>query len=316
MNDYGIYYRRAIGVARLDKELPQFDIFISAFNSSDRVNEVFARIRAVRKFWFVQPEYQYSPLDLPQGITKIAPTSIDEVAQANALLAEIGDLNGKSICIDITGFMRHLLAYLIARLKAGGILRFYALYSEPVAYIQQEQTAFSTKTSGVVRPVRGMASSMKANAEEALIIGVGFDSKLISQVASSKDAATVFPVFAFPSLSPDMYQQSAVRSSAAGDVALASSWTSKRRFAPANDPFSTAGVVSAVVRELDRNGRDWNVYLSPLATKVQVLGFTFYWLLEGSKRTAVSMLLPECLTYSRETTQGLRRLWMYELDFT
>jgi hypothetical protein len=314
MIDYSIYYRRAIDVGRISKELPEFDVLLSAFNSSDRVNTVFKEARAKRKIWLVHPEYQYTPLDLPPDEENVCPTSIDEVAQVNALLAAAGDLSGKSLCVDITGFMRHVLAFLTVKLARVGVKNFSVVYSEPKSYKQQEQTSFSTQTSGLVRPVRGMGSSLSSNSADALIIGVGYDDKLISQVATSKDGASVIPIFAFPSLSPDMYQQSAVRAANSGDVALGSTWITKRKFAPANDPFSTAAVVGTAVAELDRSAHFANVYLSPLATKVQVLGFTIFWHLEGAKRGAVSLILPECLTYSRETTTGLRRLWHYELE--
>jgi len=314
MVDYAIYYRRAIDVGRMDKELAKFDIFISAFNASDRVNEVFKGIQADRKVWMVHPEYQYLPLDLPQGHELVTPTSIDEVAQVNALVATLGPVGGASLCIDITGFMRHVIVFLVQKLAREGVSTVSVVYSEPQAYAQQEQTTFSTKTSGTVRPVRGLGSSFHSSGSEILIIGVGYDDKLISQVATNKDGAVVYPIFAFPSLSPDMYQQSAVRAAASGDVALNPSWVNKRRFAPANDPFSTAAVVSSIVAEVDRSFANANIYLSPLSTKVQALGFALWWHHEGSARGAASIILPECLTYSRETTTGIKRLWEFTVE--
>lgn len=312
--DYSFYFRRAIDVKRLTNELPEFDIFVSAFNSSDRVNAVFHDVRAKRKVWLIHPEYMYAPLDLPQGQELVRPTSIDEVAQVNALLTHLGDLTNIRLCIDITGLMRHVLVFLIAKLAHSGINEFSAVYSEPNAYVHQEKTTFSTRTTGLVRPVRGMGSSHGTNSPETLIIGVGYDHKLISQVATHKDGANVVPVFAFPSLSPDMYQQSAIRASASGDIALNPAWVTKRRFAPANDPFSTAAVLSTIAAEVDRSNPNSNIYLSPLATKVQALGFALYWQLEGRVRGSTSLILPECETYSRETSVGLRRLWLYSIE--
>ncbi|RQU83850.1 hypothetical protein DF133_29795 [Burkholderia cenocepacia] len=316
MIDYGIFYRRSIDVARIPSELPDFDIFVSAYNSSDRVGIVFNDVRAQRKFWLLHPEYQFSVLEEPNSGIKIKPAELGEVHQVEVLLGEIGDVSGKSICLDITGFMRHVLAFLVAKLAHLGVREFTALYSEPVAYTDQENTVFSTQTSGKVAPVRGMAGSNHSAGVDHLILGVGFDHKMMGQVLNHKDNMTVYPVFAFPSLSPDMYQQSAIRSSDSGDAAIENAWIVNRKFAPANDPFSTAAVLSSVVKEIDRIGGGANIYLTPLSTKVQTLGFALYWQLEGRLRQAVSVLLPECVTYSRETSRGLKRLWAYTVELS
>lgn len=316
MLDYSIYYRRPIRVDKISTELEKFDVFISAFNSSDRIGSVYTDVRAGRKIWLIHPEYQYTPIDLPAGQETVAPPSTDEVIQVNVLLDCLGELKGKSLCIDATGFMRHVLAFLVPKLASIGLTEFTVLYSEPQAYKKQENTSFSTRTSGVVRPVRGTGGRPNPSARNVLVIGVGYDSKLISEVAAHKDGAEVYPLFAFPSLSPDMYQQSAIRAaSGSGEVAVPEQWITKRRFAPANDPFSTAAVIRSIVDEVDRQGVLANIYLSPLATKVQTLGFALYWQLEGRLRGDVSILLPECTTYSRETTTGIKRLWSYTVEF-
>lgn len=312
--DYSIFFRRPVGVDRVALELPPFDVFVSAFNSSDRVTKVFSEIRAAKKVWLVHPEYRYEPIEWPNGAVTVVPEKTDEVTQIDTLLAELGDLAGKAICIDITGFMRHALVFLVAKLAYLGIKEFTALYSEPFEYVQQENTTFSTSTVGFPRPVRGMSGSHHAQGRDHLIIGVGYDHQLISEVSNHKDSARVHPLFAFPSLSPDMYQQSAERAAKSGEVALEGDWISNRRFAPANDPFSTASVVSDIVRSIDRQDEFANIYMSPLSTKVQALGFAIYWQMEGRLRGVTTMLLPECLTYSRETSIGLKRLWTYTVE--
>jgi hypothetical protein len=314
MLDYGIFYRRSVDVSRIPNELPTFDIFVSAYNSSDRVKMVFDDVQAAEKFWLLHPEYNFSDLELPISGVKVRPSQSDEMHQVNTLLNDIGIVAGKSICIDITGFMRHVLVFLVVKLAHLGVREFTALYSEPVAYTNQENTVFSTQTSGKVGPVKGMAGSNHAAGMDHLVLGVGFDHKMMGQVLNHKDNMKVYPVFAFPSLSPDMYQQSAVRSSESGDAAREDAWVANRKFAPANDPFSTASVVSSVVREIDRKTINANIYLAPLSTKVQTLGFALYWQLEGRARQAVTMLLPECVTYSRETSTGLKRLWNYTVE--
>jgi hypothetical protein len=190
------------------------------------------------------------------------------------------------------------------------------VYSEPEAYSKQEATVFSTQTTGRVRAIAGMRLSNNEDAQDALVLGVGFDHALINEVMNNKDHVVVYPILGFPPLSPDMFQQSAIRASHSGGPALEEAWITNRRFAPANDPFATAGVVAELVRKIDGARLPPNVYLSPLSTKVQALGFALYWVLEGKGRGAVSMLLPECETYSRETSTGLKRLWTYEVELT
>ena len=312
--DYAAFYRRSIRVQAIGVELPRFDLFLSAFNSSERVQQVFANVRAGRKLWLVHPEYQYGAAELPNSETIVSPTSLDERHQVGALLDAAGDLTEVNLCIDITGFMRHTLLFLVAKLGSLGLSRFTALYSEPDSYAKQEDTTFSTTTTGLVRPVFGMRGSDFTSGKDFLLVLVGYDHKLIGQVADSKDSAEVIPIFGFPSLSPDMYQQSATRTSASGGASQEDGWVTNRRFAPANDPFSTASIISQIIGEIDREAPDSNIYIAPLSTKVQALGAAVYWQLEARTRRGVSLLMPECSTYTRETSKGLKRLWSVEVE--
>jgi hypothetical protein len=315
MLDYSIFYRRSITPERIAKEVPAFDVFVSAFNLSDRVQRVFSDVVACRKVWLLHPEYGYNAMEEPQGCEVVRPDVLDEVSQVNHLLAVLGDLRGRSLCVDITGFMRHVLVFLVVKLANMGLGSVDIVYSEPISYSKAEETVFSTTTSGVVRTVRGMSASSLQQGKDHLIVGVGFDAKLISLVAHYKDDAVAHPIFAFPSLSADMYQQSAMKAAQSGEVALQGEWIDNRVFAPANDPFATAEVVRDLVDDIDRREASANIYMAPLSTKVQALGFALYWWLEGRVRGGVSLLLPECLTYSRETSSGLRRLWLYTVEF-
>jgi hypothetical protein len=312
--NYSIFYRRAIGIDKIRVETEIYDLFVSSYNSSDRVSCVFSQIRATKKLWLIHPEYQYIGIDLPTDDEIVRPEKLDEINQIDALLERVGSLAGLNICIDITGFMRHVIAFLVAKLAFMGVSKVSILYSEPISYRKQEETIFSTTTTGRVRPVRGMGGTNDTNARDHLIIGVGYDHKLISEVSNFKDDAVVHPIFAFPSLSADMYQQSALKAAESGDVAQRAEWISNRKFAPANDPFSTASVLSELVSSIDRRGDPANIYLAPLSTKAQTLGFALYWHFEGQHRSGVSLLLPECQTYARETSSGLRRLWLYEVE--
>lgn len=311
--DYSLYYRRPVDARQIALEVPEYDLFISAYTSEDRIERVFSEVRAKRKLWLLHPEYSFEAPH-PHGVC-VTPSSIDEVEQVNELLRVIGGVDAElRICVDISGFMRHVLVFLIAKLSQLGVKSLTALYSEPQAYSKQEETSFSTTTSGKVRPIRGLAGSMRMQSRDHVLVGVGYDHSLIGEVLNFKDGAAVFPIFAFPSLSPDMYQQSAIRASRSGDNALDDDWINNRRFAPANDPFATAGVVSEIVSGILQKDLLANIYLSPLSTKAQALGFAIYWVLEGKAHGSTTLLLPECVTHSRLTSVGLKRLWMYSIE--
>lgn len=313
MIDYSIFYRNSY---QDSKNLPNYDIFISAFNSSERVQNSYDNVKAQRKIWLIHPEYLYTDLEIPSGNDIVAPTieEKDEISQVNKLIDCLGNVENFSICIDITGFMRHVLVFLIVKLKFLNINSFAAIYSEPDSYSKDEQTEFSTITSESVKTIAGISADIESKFQNHLIINVGYDHKIINQVTSYLDNAIVHPLFSFPSLSADMYQQSASRASLSGEVTKKDEWISNRKFSPANNPFATAQVISELITELDlKNNRKNNFYLSPLSTKAQTLGFAIYWALEGEKRD-ISILLPECLTYSRETSKGLKRLWLYTVE--
>jgi hypothetical protein len=313
MIDYSIYYQQELQPDEIGT-IASHDVFVSAFNSSERVREVYQRISADRKIWLVHPEYQYDFGELPKNQETVVPKANSETEQVYALLTSLGPLDGKTLCIDITGFMRHVLISLMAGLARSGVTQVTVLYSEPESYAKQEATQFSTRTSGQVRTIFGMRLTRNEQAPDALILGVGFDDKLISEVINHKEHLLVYPVLSFPSLSPDMFQQSAIRAARSAAPALDEAWITNRYFAPANNPFATATVVSEIVRRLDLAGIPPNIYLSPLSTKVQALGFVLYWILEGRHRGGVSPLLPECDTYARETSVGLKRLWKYDVE--
>ncbi len=313
MIDYSIFYKRNIDTNRIGVELPVFDVFVSAYNSSQRVNGVYDAIRATKKIWLIHPEYNYSPIEYPADNPKVCPVEMSETSQVKILLDEIGEIENKSICIDTTGFMRHVIIFLMAALYMRNVKKFTALYSEPLYYDKHGDTNFSTASKGTPVTVKGTYSSNGGN--DHLIINVGYDHKLIGEVVDNKEGSVIYPIFSFPSLSADMYQQSAIRASKAGSTAQTASWINNRHFAPANDPFTNAAVISEIVRSIDEINENANIYLSPLSTKIQTLGAALYWILEGKSRGGVSILLPECISYSRETSQGLKRLWSYDIEF-
>jgi hypothetical protein len=114
---------------------------------------------------------------------------------------------------------------------------------------------------------------------DVLIIGAGYDDKLIAQIPEHKDHARKLKIFGLPPLRADMYQQNVPRAERAAEQVGGVS-DGETHFAPANDPFVTAASLKHIVQDLRRRSRLTNLYLSPLATKVQTLGFGIYYVHE------------------------------------
>ncbi|HCL0977727.1 TPA: hypothetical protein N1273_005253 [Salmonella enterica] len=317
MIDYSVFYNYSLDLEEVPTQIPNCDIFISAFNLSDRVKKLFNQVEASSKYWLIHPEYNFKSDQLPShdDAVIVAPNDFHEKIQVSQLLHSIGSLEGKKICIDITGFMRHVLIFLVASLKFRGVNKFIAIYTEPTFYSKAGDTDFGSTTE-IVRAVNGISCASNSEYKDHLIINIGYDHKMVSQVAAYKDGATFHPLFSFPSLSADMYQQSAIRASKSGDITQNRDWKIKRKFSPANNPFITAQVLSDLIYEIDKSfDKKNNIYLAPISTKAQTLGFAIYWALEGCNR-GVTILLPECINYSTETSIGLKRLWVYEVELS
>ena len=319
LDDYSIYYRQAVSLEQLANS--SYSVFLSGFNLSDRVNLVFDAVRAERKIWIVHEEYGFSFTDLKRArrneVFEFA-NGEDEAMSCSRLLDHVAgedslECSGK-ICLDLTGLMRPHAMHLLLRLRRMGLSRFDCIYSEPVSYAQREQTKFSKGGIRETRQVRGFeGAATPDSSEDLLIIGAGYDDQLISEVAQYKDSARKVMVVGFPSLRADMYQQNLLRVARAmeaiGDVPRR--W---RYFAPANDPFATAGVLSSVSKEQMGRGDGASLYLSPLATKAQALGFALFFSFEGSQWNT-SIIFPFSNAYEPETGRGLARIWRYVVEF-
>jgi hypothetical protein len=154
MGRYSLCYKKAW---RANNKWPdlEWDLFLSAFNSSDRVQAVFTKARATTKHWFISPEYQYAPSELPSDAQCFVSAGSDEAAIVGAYFDKAAiDFQNTRLCIDTTGFMRpHLLA-ILKYLKHNGVRRFDALYSEPEQYVKKENTKFSDEVVIEVRSGR------------------------------------------------------------------------------------------------------------------------------------------------------------------
>jgi hypothetical protein len=294
-----------------------WDIFVSAFNTSDRVLTVFNCVSSPVKHWLVHSEYGFSLDELPLG-DLVQPLGGDEIDFWLEFFSKAGlpqDLSGLSICIDATGFMRPHLMVLLALVKSRGVRCLNVLYTDPVGYSDAESTPFTKGAITAVRQVRGFEGSHIADAGERdlIVIGVGYDDQLIRRAAESKSAARKLQLFGLPSLQPHMYQESRLRASRA-EEAVGPQSDREVLFAPASNPFVTADVLHESIAREEGSPRGLrNLYLSPLGTKPQVLGFALYYLTERAN-TATSVVFPFADGYNQETTFGIARIWLYEFE--
>ena len=314
--DYTIFYKSRLSAE--DILLEKWDIFVSAFNPSERVAWVFEQIQATRSIWMVHREYALDESEMPKIGEVVRPDASNEADFIAGFFSEVGvaEFGGLRICVDITGFMRPHLMFLIKWLQRYGAASDDVLYSEPVSYSKREETQFSKGSIDAVRQVAGFEGiASRDTSNDLLIVGAGYDDRLIAKVAEDKDKADKIQIFGLPSLRADMYQQNLLRAYRAANAIGESHQAGQRRYyAPANDPFATATVLSEVVERRNRRRQITNLYLSPLATKPQALGFALFYLGE-CENTNSSIIFPFSSGYEKETGVGLSRTWRYTIEF-
>jgi len=313
MIDYTICYKARLPIDQ--QWADSWDVFVSAFNSSERVKRVYEKVAATTKHWLVHHEYGYDATEYPQGEV-FAPPPGDEAEFLAAYFDRVGpQLGGARICVDTTGFMRPHLMLLLRYLDQHHVKRFDALYSEPDHYVKQEKTEFAGLPVINVRPVLGYEGTHSTDtSNDVLVIGAGYDNALISHAAENKKSARKVQLFGLPSLRPDMYQENILRARQAAESTGSGGLSDvDHHFAPANDPFVVASVLQSIVQMEAQRRPITNLYLCPLATKPQALGFALYYLAERQS-SATSMIFPFATSYSRETTSGLSRVWRYTVE--
>lgn len=316
--DYTIFYK-----SRLDPDAgwatnQTWDVFVSAFNMSERIRRVYDSVQARQKHWIVHAEYAFAPEERPTSGKVFAPSDgmrEDDCVQ-EFLADHCADIRTGSLCIDISGFMRPHLMFLLRVLAEKGVRSFDALYSEPRQYVRGERTEFAQGRVTDVRPVAGFEGlhqpSMAAD-EDLLIIGAGYEHHLMRHVANAKTNTRKLQLLGFPSLQADFYQENVLNAHRAAEAVSATN-ENHPLFAPANDPFVTAAVLHETVTEQRRRGAK-NIYLCPLASHPQALGFALYYLYEA-RDEPVSIIYPFATRYARETTTGIARIWKYRIELS
>jgi hypothetical protein len=289
------------------------DIFISCYNDSERVKKTYMNINAKEKLWIIIPEYRYKKSEYPREKY----LKEDSFNEAELIILTIGkylkDKKNLKVCIDITGFMRQHIIFLIKYLYTININHYDIIYSEPSSYIKKSETEFTTSDVEEVRQISFYEGNHKIDTDnDVLIIGVGYDHNLMSRVLLTKENANPIIIFGLPSLSADMYQESLIRFQR---VSIISSKISNDNtyFASMNDPFVTASVLSSIYEHICTKQEISNLYLCPLATKPQALGFSLFYMKELEGKSA-SIIFPFSSSYSRNTSKGIGRIWLYTIN--
>jgi len=188
------------------------------------------------------------------------------------------------------------------------------VYTEPEHYSNKVDTQFSLDEKSDVRQVAGFEGQhLPAMEYDVLMMGIGYEHNLMGQVIATKESARLLQVHCFPPLSADMYQESILRLDRLAS-ASARSAPDFNFFATGNDPYVTAAVLGEAVLSLLLRKKITNLYLCPLSTKPQALGFGLFYLsaLEGK---AASIIYPFVKKYSRQHSQGVGRSWVYPVSF-
>lgn len=304
--DYTIFYKNSYENGEVGNET--YDLFFSAYDNCDRTKVIFEKITASKKFWFLFPHYNLQPIANSSSFTAYGHSSFKEddffvdFFKTNSI-----EFNSK-ICIDITGFIRPHLIYLIKYLYLNGAKVIDFLYTEPHYYKNAEETMFSGFIDDV-KIVEGCGSAFNdPNTDnDILITTAGYDDKLIAKVSQFKSKIkNKYYILGFPSLQPDMYQESVLKMHSAKE----SIGNIKSKFAPAYDPFVTAQVIDDIIKESTPCS---NIYLSPLSTKPQALGVIFYYLMNYN-RLPVSIIFPYSKHYSPKTAEGVKKTWKYKFE--
>ena len=316
--DYYAFERLQHSPADLANAGP-WDFLLSAYDETERVQKPFSDIRAHHKQWIVHEEYGFVEAERPHKAIEL-PGSFDPPAIFQYAREQFNHLQGASICIDSTGFIRPHFLVLLRALKDIGIRSFDVLYSDPVRYVEDENTQFITGPVVKVEQVPGYEGVHRApvEASDLLVIGAGYDFEQIARACDAKRRSKKYVLTGLPSLQPHMYQESVLR------MNQATEWTGtlaqqQRLYASANHPFTVAQVLHDLVSREDQESSArgisrGNLYLCPIGPKPHVLGFGLYYLreLEGGP---ASIIYPFAAGYSRLTTQGLRRTWQYRIEF-
>lgn len=288
-----------------------YDLFLSSYDGCERTLKIFEDVPASRKIWLLFPHYTEIGKESIDSSFEIYSSSEFKEDEYFIKLFEEIDIRGfKTICVDATGFIRPHLIYFLKYLSTLGISKIDLLYTEPNQYRNSEETSFSGFIDEI-RLVEG-CSSIDVNPStenDLLIISAGYDDNLIAKISQAKNhCKKKVYILGFPSLQPDMYQESILKIFNAKE-SIGENMSQK--FAPANDPFITAQVVDEIIGE---NLTATNIYISPLSTKPQTIGIALYYIW-NFKDKPVNIIFPFSKKYNAKSANGIKKTWKYTFEF-
>ena len=314
MISYDYFYRDQLPLDRPWES--RWDLFISAWDGSERVRQTLQLASAPLKISLVHPEYGLPEASVPSGRHfTLRGDEADGILAFVEYLKELGlDLADTRLGVDITGMIRPHIALLTKMLRAQGIQQFDVIYSEPISYAERENTKFTSGDVIEVREIIGFEGrNTITNSREVLILAPGFDDALLREIVSHKEHATKVEIFGLPSLQPDMYQHNVLKA-LGPDTPLPEETSDMRHFATACDPFAMASELSEIIARHKRRDANTRFYIAALATKIQTLGAALFYLTE-CENSAVSLVYPFASAHLPGPSVGISRAWVCQIDF-
>ena len=313
--DYYAFTRRSHQPTDLSSAGP-WDLFLSAYEQTERVQDPFDNVEAEYRQWFAQKEYDIPMEEFPQDAV-ILDAEYDSPG-IEFVREQIRKHKDMRLCIDSTGFIRPNLLVLLRAVKEAGLRMFDVLYSDPRRYIGDENTNFTMGPVTEVRQVPGYEGVHSPSAaSDILVIGAGYDVEQIIRTCDERLYRKKYVLMGLPSLQPHMYQESIVQ------IEKASEWIGEpseqhRLYASANQPFSVAQalhdlVLSERMEAVAQGQSQPNLYLCPIGPKPHALGFGLYYLRE-LQNESISIIYPFVKKYPRKTSEGLLRTWEYGIE--
>ena len=197
------------------------------------------------------------------------------------------------------------------------IKNFDVLYTEPTKYRCAENTQFSDLFYEV-KQMYGMSGVHTSQSDkDLLVIAAGYDHSRIVDVANDKKGCQKkVLLFGFPAISPGMFQENILRAHEAESAIGTECFKDmdSNIYAPAYDPFVTAQAISEYIEKQKKYKHITNIYLSTLSTKPHAIGMALYFLWELGFHKSISLIYPFCQHYITDNSDGIARIWRYEIQ--
>lgn len=307
MMNYSYYFIEEIK----DVSALQYDVFISVYDGCERTKDVFNKVKASNKHWLVIPQYNQSDDEKPARFLYSSSTIESDYILEVIKSVEID--TDKKVCIDSTGFIIPHLLFLIQYLKRKGVISFDILYSEPQRYEDAESTEF-TKRVNHTRPIDGYSTVARdVDGEDTLIIFVGFNDEMVTNVARDKSLAKHKYLFTgFPSLQADMYQQNLIQLTKSIET-IGQKHVHYCK-APAYDPFVAAQKLQEIInKRLEKSNPVNFIHIAPLSTKPMAIAAALVYF--NNHDAPIDIIYPPAEEYKSHHSLGIKRTWRYIIEF-